>query len=105
MGQIGPSHHDFGAGDAMTRSTLKLKTGSKCCFTISHIMALQTDKPCNDPQMGVLKDKQDFIWNEWVRLGHPTMILGWRCHGKRSILKLKTVSKCCSHECYHDQIC
>ena len=50
----------------MARSILKLKTGSECRSIMSVLMIRYADKPCNCLHLVVLKDKQDFIWNEWV---------------------------------------
>ena len=35
-------------------------------YIMSVIMAHYADQPCNHLWMGVLRDKQDFFWNEWV---------------------------------------
>ena len=87
MQQSNPSHHhDFGAEDAIWRDqyrSWKLRVQMLYSWVLLWPDMLISHKPCNHPQMCVLKDKQDFIWNEWVRLGHPTtMILGlempWR---------------------------
>ena len=71
MGLIGLSHHDFGGSGFRCHEKINVEAENnekwgQNAVLMSVIMTRYTDTPCNHPQVGVLKDKQDFVQNEWV---------------------------------------
>ena len=63
MGLIGPSHHEFQAGDAYSRCRVNFEVENifqnDVLMSVLIIMTRYADQPCNHLWMGVLRDKLD----------------------------------------------